>query len=332
MRLIGRKSLLALSAAAVALFATGCAANRLDPNDFDQVSPAFSGNQLAWEDSRNVDQNFGTDVYMWNTDTAKDALVAGGALEQDQPAISDSYVVWIDEHDGLMARALPLSDSRPAFPVVNGPATQSDPALCGSVVVWSDTRNNSDVYAKQLPNGPEYQIATSSAVEAYPACDAGRVVYSYSPLGGQSDIRLYNLANGQTTNVANQLWNEWRPAISGDRVVWQAWPTQGQPGDTEGIDILGKDLGTGQPISVSTATGSQTAPTISGSIVAWQDDRNQQSQIWWRDLASSVAEQAVDPNLHGTQQDPALSGNRVAFQSNAPGPWNTYLALLPHLQ
>ena len=114
------------------------------------------------------------------------------------------------------------------------------------------------------------------------------------------------------------------------RVVWQAWPTQ--PDTTEGIQILGNNLDTGQGFVVNKGPDHQTAPTISGSVVAWEDPRSGQSRLWWRDLTSSTAEQAVDPNLHGTQQEPALFGNRVAFESNAAGPWNVYLALLPQQQ
>jgi hypothetical protein len=79
------------------------------------------------------------------------------------------------------------------FSVTNGPANQTDPAVCGSLVVWSDTDNNSDVHAKNLAGGSEIAVAASAAVEAYPACDAGRVVYSYAPLGESSTIRLFNI-------------------------------------------------------------------------------------------------------------------------------------------
>jgi TolB protein len=322
---IARKALLVLAAAAAALSAAGCAANRLDPNVDDQLSPEISGSRVVWEDSRNSETD-GTDVYMWSTDTASESLLAGGAGEQDQPAVSDRYAVWID--DGRL-RAKDLSSGQ-VFSVTNGPATQADPSLCGSVVVWTDTANNSDVYAKDLAGGSTIAVATSAAVEAYPACDAGRVVYMYAPIGQSADIRLYNIASGQTKVVSAQPWNEWRPAISGNLVVWQAWPNQ--PDTTTGIQIFGTNLDTGQDFVVTNGPDNQTAPTISGSMVAWEDLRSGQSQIWWRDLSSSTTEQAVDPNLHGIQQEPALSGNRVAFESNAAGPWNTYLALLPQLQ
>ena len=215
MNRIARRALLVVAAVAAVLSATGCAAERLDPNDSAQLSPAFNGDDVVWEDSRN-DESTGTDLYRWNVSTATESPVVVKPGEQDQPAISDQYVVWIDQ-DRLMAK--PLSGGS-SFNVVNGAATQTDPYVCGSLVVWSDTGNNSDVYAKQLPSGPVIPVATSGAVEAYPACDGGRVVYMYAPLGVQADVRLYNIGTGQTTPVANQPSNEWRPARVLSTGIW----------------------------------------------------------------------------------------------------------------
>src|SRR5262249_51133653 len=176
-----------------------------------------------------------------------------------------------------------------------------------------DGSNNSDVYAKDLAGGPVIPVATSSAVEAYPACDAGRVVYMYNPGGGQADIRLYDVASGQTSVVSDQPWTEGRPAISGNLVVWQALTG----GD---IQIFGKNLDTGQDFVVTNGPGNQMAPTISGSVVAWEDARSGVVRVWWRDLTSSTPEQQADPNQPGIQQEPAASDRKIASASNAAGP------------
>ena len=322
---VARRILLLAAAAATILPLSGCAGQLL-PSAFDQTAPAVNGQNVVWEDSRNDPTGDGTDVYSYNIGTLVESKVAGGAGEQDQPAISDQYIVWING-GRLMAKSL---SGGAAFNVTNGPATQADPAVCGSVVAWSDTGNNSDVYARDLSgtlaNGSVVPVATSSAVEAYPACDAGRVVYMYSPVGGQADIRLYEMASGQTSVVANQLWNEWRPAISGSRVVWQAWPSQ--PDATQGIDIFGKNLSTGQNFVVSNGLRNQTAPVISGSTVAWEDDRLGRSLIFWRDLATTMDEVAVDGSVAGSQQEPSLFQRRLVFQGNGSGPWNVYIGNL----
>jgi hypothetical protein len=328
MNLIANKASLAVLAAATALVGAGCAAERIDPNDFDQVAPAYNGDDVVWEDSRN-DATAGTDVYRFTVSTATETKVAGGTGEQDQPAISDQYVVWIDR--GTL-KAESLQPGSTPFNVTTGSASPVDPAVCGSLVVWSDTANNSDVYARNLPNGPLITVATSPAAEAYPACDQGRVVYTYAPLGGGSDIHLYDVGTGHTSVVSDEIWNEWRPSISGNRVVWQAWPAQ--PDTTQGFDLFGKNLDTGQGFVVSTALGNQSAPVISGSTVAWEDTVQHQPsglpQIWWRDVATTMPQNGipVDNLLTGKQLAPSIVGRQVVFQSDFPGPWNIYGAQL----
>jgi Tol biopolymer transport system component len=170
-------------------------------------------------------------------------------------------------------------------------------------------------------------VATSDAVEAYPACDAGRVVYMYAPVaGGSADIRLYDIGTGGTSVVSNQFWNEWGPAISGDRVVWQAWPSQ--PDTAEGIQIMGKNLTSGETFTVTSGPGHQTAPVISGSVVAWEDARSDVTRVWWRDLGAATGERQVDGSPPGRQVAPALSGRTLAYQSDAPGVWNIYWVIL----
>jgi beta propeller repeat protein len=318
-----RKAMLVVTAAAAALGGTGCASQAIDPNIDAQLSPAYNGNDIAWEDSRN-EQTDGTDVYWYTADTGTVSKLAGGQGDQDQPAISDQYVAWIDQGK-LMAKALP--NGQP-FAVNNGSPTSTDPALCGSLIVWTDTGGNSDVYAEQLPGGQPIRVATSSATEAYPACDAGRVVYMYAPAGGWSSIRLYDVASGQTSVVSSKDYNEWRPAISGNRVVYQAWPNQ----PAGPIQILGTDLDTHQDFAVSPGSGDQTAPVISGSTVAWEDVRTGRSLIWWRDLATTMppgipVDGTTQPSP-AQQLAPSLVGRNVVFQGDATGVWNVYEALL----
>ena len=207
MGLSARKTLSVAAAAAASLAAAGCGGpSGIAPSSFDQVAPAISGTTVVWEDSRNND-TAGTDVFTYDTGTLAQSLVAGGNGDQVEPAVSDSYFVWTDA--GRLRAENRATGS--VFNVSSGSGTQSDPALCGSVVVWSDSQNNSDVYAKDLNGGSQIAVATSAAVEAYPACDGGRIVYMYSPIGGQADIRVYDIASGRTGSSPTS------PGTNGDR-------------------------------------------------------------------------------------------------------------------
>ena len=318
MNSVARKIILLVAAAAATLTAVGCAANPIMPSEFDQTAPAISGPSVVWEDSRAAETS-GVDLYTSEWSTGLEDLVVGTNGDQEQPAISSSYIVWID---GGRLRAKDRATGA-VFSVTTGPATQNDPVLCGSVVAWTDTGSgNADVYARDLAGGTQIAVATSSAVEGYPACDNGRVVYMYAPTAQFSSIRLFDLASRTTTVVASDSWNDWRPAISGDRVVWQAWPNQ--PDTVNGIQIMGKSLSTGATFTVTSGPGHQLAPVISGTAVAWEDSRSGQVRVWWRDLTSTTPEQEVDPTQPGRQQAPALSGRLLAFQSDATGVWNVY--------
>jgi beta propeller repeat protein len=322
---IGRKVLLIVAAVAVVLTATGCETTQIDPGEYNQTSPAISGSNVVWQDSRD-EESLGTDVYMYDTRLETESLVAGGAGDQEEPAISSSYIVWID---GGRLRAKNRS-SGAVFNVTPGPATQLDPVLCGSVVAWTDSRNSSpDVYARDLAAAGEeiIPIATSPAVESYPACDGGRIAYMYAPTGQSADIHLFDLPTRTTTVVSAQPWNEWRPAIAGNLVVWQAWPNQ--PDTVEGIQIMGKSLSTGQTFTVTSAPGNQLAPAISGSVVAWEDFRNGEPRLWWLNLNKEMAEEPVDSTQPGRQKAPSLTERiSLAYQSDASGVWNVYTALL----
>jgi beta propeller repeat protein len=317
---------LILLAVAGTLTALGCS-TPVDPSEYDQVSPNIAGNVVVWEDSRNFASS-GSDIFMYDAYSATETRVTQGMGDEEQPAISSSYVVWL-EQGRLRAwnRQTPLGT---VINVTNGSGTASDPALCGSVVTWTDARSGTpNVYARNLanwPNNPEINVDPSSAIEGYPACDQGRIVYMYAPSGQFARIRMYDMATHQVTSVADAAYNQWRPAISGNLVVWQAWPFQ--PDVTTGIQIFGRDLSDPDPshiIKVSEAPNHQTAPTVSGSVVAWEDARNGTQRVWWRDLADGTTTQrAADPLQAGQQQAPALSGRLLTYQSDDTGPWNVY--------
>jgi beta propeller repeat protein len=278
-------------------------------NEFDQTSPAVNGTMVAWEDSRNEEAGNGVDVYARDMTSGTETLIAGGRGDQGQPAVSDQYIVWVD--DGAIRARL-----RTGGNTVNvaGGNNNFDPAVCGSFVVWTDMRNgNPDIYGRDLAGGQELPIATSPASDAYPDCDGTRVVYMSTGAVNGVNISLFDRTTGATA-VLGILWNEWMPAISGSRVVWQAWPNQ--PNCC--IQIKGVDFSTGALIPVTAGPGHQTMPDVSESIVVWQDNRNTNPQVWYLDLAGGTEK----PVVMDIAQAPQVSGRRVVWQQQVNGSWD----------
>src|SRR6266700_6843265 len=217
----------------------------------DSVAPAINGTLVAWEDYRN-----GTaDIYDRNMTSppGSETLVADGGTDQTDPAVSNQYVVWVD--NGSAIDAMPSAGGS-VINVVSGHPV-FDPAVCGSLVVWTDLRSGTaNIYGEDLAGGSEFPIATGSATAAYPACDGSRVVYMCTGATTAADICMFDRTTGATTVISAQPWNEWQPAISGTRVVWQAWPNQ--PNCC--IQIKGVDLSTGAPITVASGSGNQVTP------------------------------------------------------------------------
>ncbi len=291
-------------------------------NDSDQLVPAVNGTLVAWEDYRNVDAGAGADVYArdMTSSPGPETLIAGGNGDQGQPAVSNQYIVWVD-NDAIRAR--PRSGGN-VINVANGNGAKFDPAVCGSLVVWTDMRNgNSDIYGRDLAGGQDVPIAATPATEAYPDCDGSRVVYMSTGATTAADISMFDRTTGATTVLSAQPWLEWQPAISGNRVVWQAWSDV-----VTGINILGVDLSTGTPFTVTTAAGDQTLPAISGTIVTWQDSRSGTDDVWFVNLGGteSPVAGAVGQEPPGERRAPKISGRRIVWQqrTSSAASWDIY--------
>lgn len=306
-------------AAVVALlvWATACHLS-IEPvvdNEFDQVAPAVDGSLVVWEDYRHDEDSLGSDVYMRDMSGGDEVELAGGRGDQESPAVSDRYIVWVDGRT-IYARERVTGDT---ITVAKGSGDRFDPAVCGDLVTWSDMRSgNSDIYARRLPSGSEMAIATTTATEGFPDCDEGRIVYMRATTE-RADIYLHDTATGQTSLVSATQLHEWRPAISDDIVVWQTWPV------SQGIDIRGKDLATGTDLVISDDPDDQTAPDVSGVFVVYVDKQHGALDIARRNVVTGKEDYiALGPE---SQRSPAVSGNRTVFQDHQEGDWDILSAV-----
>ena len=256
------------------------------PSDFDQTAPAINGVNVVWEDSRNA-ETAGTDVYMYNTGTSTESLVAGGNGEQDQPAISDRYIVWID--DGRL-RAKNRSSGRCSTSPTGPPPrpTRRSAARSSSGATRATTRTSTP---SDLAGGSEIAVATSRRWRpTRPATPAGSSTCARLPrVGEHPPLRHRQPARPRSSPTSPGTSGGPRSPVTG---------SSGRPGRTSptrprASRSWARDLSTGQDFVVSDGPGNQTAPVISGSMVAWEDVRDGDSRIWWRDLAATKGEQPV---------------------------------------
>lgn len=123
------------------------------PSPRDQLMARTDGRFVVWADSRNDPQSqfrslSNTDIYRYDIQTQKVALVTNHSAQQIFPDVSGPWVVW--------------EDSR------NDPASTT-PKLGNQV--------NTDVYAKHMETGKVYQITSAPGLELRPHVDADRVLY-----------------------------------------------------------------------------------------------------------------------------------------------------------
>ena len=305
---------------------SGCA-DRLLPSEFDQTAPAVNGENVVWEDSRNADTGNGTDLFVYNIGTRSERLSPLGPASRISPrsrTATSSGSTRQAEGEGHLGRTAVRAAVQRHQRARHPDGSRGVRLL----VVWSDPANNSNVYAKNLPNGPEIAVATSDAVEAYPACDTGRVVYSYSPLGGSSSIR------STTSHRSRPRSSPTSPGTSGGPRS-PGTGSSGRPGRASPnipIHIFGTNLPNGPDFVVSpNGTGHQTAPVISGSTVAWEDVRSggrvRSGGATSRPRCPAGSRGRRLP-VQGSQLAPSLFGRRVVFQNDSTGPWNVYIGQL----
>jgi beta propeller repeat protein len=115
----------------------------------------------VWDDDRNGNW----DIYGYNLSTREEFRVTKDEGIQIQPAVSDSYIVWLDR-DCKEGSYDPLDDiygfnlkTSEEFRVTTNDNDAELPAIYGDIVVWMDFKGgNSDIYGcdlSELPNTEE---------------------------------------------------------------------------------------------------------------------------------------------------------------------------------
>lgn len=280
----------------------------------DQLSPAISGQKVAWIE--------GGDVYVKDRSGAEPpARLTNDPISQGRPAISGNWVVWEENHAGdwevygLDLASLPTGAP---VPVATGAGDQRNPDISGDTVVWEDNGGGDwDVLRRDLrglPGGEVLPVGTGEGDQRSPAISGGKVVWQYHAGPGNSDIYFKDLASAEPASriTTDPDWQS-APDISGDTVVWRDERTPGN------LDVYAHDLVENREFKVTESAADQWSPQISGRIVVWADGRNNPagSDIYGEDISTNK-EFAVTP-APAQQESPAIDGETVVWEVQRSG-------------
>lgn len=126
---------------------------RIGGNEALRTNPSITGNYVVYE--RRPNSSTYGDIYAYNITTGEEIPVATGIASQQNPKVSDRYVVWEDGRDNASGiYGFDLVTRQEFLIAANGSSSVSNPSIDGNLVVWSeqffDGRPN-DIRAAYVP-------------------------------------------------------------------------------------------------------------------------------------------------------------------------------------
>jgi len=242
-------------------------------------------------------------------------------------AISDDYVVWVDDTFDTAGDIFALDlQTDSAFLVVGAPNVQRRPAIRGSVVVWEDCRNcpadvskpAPDLYRRDLAAPPgELQLTADSAMDRFPTVGTlsnGAVAVAW--LRGSDTVRV--LGGGLDESFPAGLGVE-GVALAQGKVAFRAQPAIINPDSMIPTDPWAIDVASGAQVTL--ASDQNIVGSMPSGVTALGDGR-----FAW--LALNPADQGdasvviAEPDGSGTVTVLAPGATQMA----AGGAWIGFVA------
>lgn len=208
------------------------------------------------------------------------------------------------------------------------PSPQQRPDISGDTVVWQDQRGGRDrIFMKKLSSRePERVLDESANYQSFPVIDGNLVVWerlvSRPGDGLAYQVEYMRLGEGcpgspGCTRVVPGYLNRWTvPAVSGSRIVWADIRNGSR-------DVIMFDVDSGAEQVIAGGPGDQVEPAIDGNLVAWIANSDYSlgtprvNDLYVLDLDTGMTRQLTFDAGKNLQQQPAVSGSRIAFRQQA---------------
>ena len=164
----------------------------INANDKDKANPDIEGEWIVYQqlDDNNNDWN----IYLYNYDTQKTIQVTRDINIQQNPRISEDYVVWEDNRNGKWDIFMYNIKKDMTTAVTFDDYEDVEPAVSGSKIVWTryDQEQNSDIYMVDLSIPKTYAVCVGPGNQIRPDISVDKIVWQDDRFGNW-DIFLYTL-------------------------------------------------------------------------------------------------------------------------------------------
>lgn len=208
----------------VELYSYESSETRLTNRSCYKSHPFVRGENVVWQDYRNVQSNNNADIYMYNFQSGTETAICTNSAYQDYPSVYGNFVAWQDYRNAgnnpknADIYALNVATGKEIV-VCDNPAYQAAPKIYGNFIVWQDYRNatgsdtlNTSIYLYDLVNGTEHIVTNAAGFQSEPEIYGNNVVwYSYpdnSMYCAQISTPLFVITNTHVSRNADliQRW------------------------------------------------------------------------------------------------------------------------------
>lgn len=245
--------------------------------DGEQYLTGFYKNLILYD---NIDIGVSTsEVRMYNSETGKDTLIAGGSVSHTGGVTNGKYVIYLD---GGACGPIHAYNIKKETDAVISPNGCGPLRISADIVIWGyGAPGGSNIYGYNLDNNLLFDVVSDLGFQESPNIFDDKVVYlDYitGSLGDYNAIKMKDLKSGQESTIYESETStlQW-PAISDKYAVWSESTAQHVNG------IKAADLKTGDVFEVQAQgphQNSHTMPSIWKNMATWMSFRTGNGDIY----------------------------------------------------